>query len=257
MGLFSRKPVESEEEIEPGRTKARSWWYSLYHRTYDIRAKTMAVEAHEHNPNARFLDCGAGGGGYTMRIVDWIGTKDAWGLEVDPDLVAECKSRGLNMVHGDLGEPWDIPSDSIDIAHASGIIDHIFDTDKFFEEVRRTLKPGGYIMILNNNLAAYHHIFTLLCGRQPAVSHISERALVGTLRLDGEHWGLLGPQRLKRSFTTYGMQCLLEYYGFRIEMVKGVGFYPLPPQLSRIPNAIDKYHAAYFIIKARKPKRFE
>lgn len=224
----------------------------LYHNTYDVEAKNTAIKMHEVNPKARFLDCGPGGGEYTMRIAKRIGTKDVWGLEIDNELVAQCEARGINMVQGDLGEKWDFGDNSFDILHASGIIDHLFDTDTFLEESYRTLKQGGYLLILNNNLSAYHHIFTLLMARQPSVAHISEKALVGTLGLDGEHWGLLGPQRLKRAFTTYGMVRLLEFYGFKVEKVVGVGFYPFPAKVARLFCKLDKLHSAYFIIKARK-----
>lgn len=226
---------------------------TMYFSTYDGTAKLVAIKEHEHNPHAKFLDCGCGRGEYSIRIAQWIGTKDAWGLEVDKEIAEDACNKGIKAIVGDLGETWNFKDNTFDILHASGIIDHLFNTDKFISEAYRVLKPGGYLLILNNNLAAYHHIFSLLMGRQPLVAHISELALVGTLGADGEHWGMLGPQRLKRSFTTYGMKKMLELYGFRIENTKGVGYYPLLASWARPFCALDKYHSTYFIIKARKP----
>ena len=187
-----------------------------------------------------------------MRIAQHIQTKDIWGIEFDPDLQAECSQRGININSYDLSTRWNYDSNAFDILHASGIIDHLFDTDNFMEEAYRVTKPGGYFIMLNNNLCGWHHILTLVMGRQPAVAHISERGMMGTLGMDGVHWGLLGSQRLKRVFTTYGMMKMMEYYGFTVEKVKGVGWYPFPPQFARALCAVDKMHAAYFVIKARK-----
>jgi SAM-dependent methyltransferase len=231
----------------------KDYLQKVYYATYDGTAKIVAIKEHDQKPNARFLDCGCGRGEYTMKIAEWIGTKNVSGLEVDTDIANDARDRGISAVVGDLGAPWVFKSNSFDALHASGIIDHIFNTDMFMQEAFRVLKPGGYLLVLNNNLAAYHHIFSLLLGRQPVVSHISEKALVGTLGTDGEHWGTLGPQRLKRSFTAYGMAKMMELYGFKVESIKGVGYYPFPPKFTKLFCAIDKYHSTYFIIKGRKP----
>ncbi len=61
----------------------------------------------------------------------------------------------------------------------------------------------------------------------------------------------LGPGHL-RIFTFGSLKELLEYHGFQIAKTVGSGFYPFPPPIARFLCSIDKKHAAYIVVKARK-----
>lgn len=89
-------------------------------------------------PAAKALDMGAGGRRLSKQIktVDFVDTGDT-------DYICDVCSVPL-------------PDSSIDLIIATGLIEHLEDSDRFFEECDRLLKPGGKIHIEVPFLQQYH-----------------------------------------------------------------------------------------------------
>jgi SAM-dependent methyltransferase len=51
-----------------------------------------------------------------------------------------------------------IPSCSVDMVICSGIIEHISDINSIFKEIRRILKPKGYIFIVSSNAMSFTYL---------------------------------------------------------------------------------------------------
>jgi SAM-dependent methyltransferase len=60
---------------------------------------------------------------------------------------------------------------------ATEIIEHVFDTDGFLLEIKRILKPGGYLIISTPNLVSLRSRLGTLMGRLPA--HVEYRTTEG------------------------------------------------------------------------------
>ena len=209
----------------------------------------------EVNPDAKLLDCGCGAGEITMEIARQVGTKQVWGIEIVENAAAKAEERGIKVSRGDLNEPFPFDSENFDIVHAANIIEHLYDTDMFLEEVHRVLKVGGYFLVSTCNLAALHNIFSLLLGRQPPLAQVSDKIMVGMWSSKGGPWTeYLEPRRPqhRRIFTLKALEGLLQYYGFHVEKSVGAGFYPLPLVLAGVMCKVDKRHSAYIAVKARK-----
>ena len=58
-----------------------------------------------------------------------------------------------------------------DTVVACEIIEHIWDSDRFLQEIRRVLEPRGRLIITTPNLASLGRRFMLLCGRNPHVDN--------------------------------------------------------------------------------------
>ncbi|MEI8067724.1 MAG: class I SAM-dependent methyltransferase [Candidatus Shapirobacteria bacterium] len=56
-----------------------------------------------------------------------------------------------------------------DIVIAGEIIEHIYDTDQFLKEIRRILKPNGYLLISTPNIASLPRRLMLLLGINPII----------------------------------------------------------------------------------------
>jgi len=206
----------------------------------------------EPDENAKILDCGCGNGDFTTELANRIGTSHVYGVELIEELAEAAENRGIKVYQANLNEKLPIGDETFDVVHANQIIEHLFETDRFIREIYRVLKQGGYAIISTPNLASLHSIVSLLFGKQPLTAHISNEIKVGTLVNPrySKHSGK-GSAHL-RIFTYDGLKKLFEYYGFRIEKIIGVGYYPFPTRIARLLSQLDKRHAAYLTMKVRR-----
>lgn len=224
---------------------------TLYHNTdYENRRHILALV--ESNPDAQLLDCGCGSGDFTRQVAEKIGTSHVSGIECISEV--ELVSRGsIQIVHSDLNDHFPFDNESFDVVHANQIIEHLYETDTFIEEIYRVLKKNGYAVISTPNLAALHNILSLVFGKQPFSAHVSNKVIVGN-SFDPKH-GFKHANRGEihlRVFTYESLVELFEYHGFTVEKIYGAGYYPFPEPIARILAMIDKRHAVYLTIKVRK-----
>ena len=99
-------------------------------------------------------------------------------------------------------------------------------------EVRRVVRPGGFLVLGVPNLAAMHNRLLLLAGRQPTTLHIT----------NGDH---------VRAFAASSMTRVLERdMKFRVEQLIGVGIPPVTSAL--LPRLLrDLGHTVIWVL--RKP----
>lgn len=73
------------------------------------------------------------------------------------------------------GDIWDAkyPDDYFDFIHISHVIEHVLDPRAYIVEMRRIVKPGGYIAIgtpnISSNLYRFHRWSKLLCLQIPDI----------------------------------------------------------------------------------------
>jgi ubiquinone/menaquinone biosynthesis C-methylase UbiE len=117
----------------------------------------------------------------------------------------------------------------------------------FLKEIYRILKPGGYIVLSTNNLAAAHWIVMFILGIQPPTATVSDEMQVKDFN------NVPGERLHHRLFTLRGLERVFRYFGFKVEKSIGTYYPPFPLWVSRVLCKIDKYHASCITIKARKP----
>ena len=206
----------------------------------------------EPDAEGTLLDLGCHDGAWTLRVAERMGTKRVLGVEYSEAACEAARGRGVDARVGDLNASFPFGDASVDAVHSNQVIEHLHDTDRFLDEVRRVLRPGGYAVISTENLASWTNVWPLFLGWQPfSLTNVSRaRGGIGNpLALHaGEHtreasWGHV------RVFTLRGLREVVEAHGLRVEKVMGAGYYPLPAALGRVhPN-----HAHFITVKARKP----
>ncbi len=212
----------------------------------------LVLDALPVGPKIVYLDLGCGDGKKTTNRGLIIGTKEILGIEGNKDYIGSSKKRETKILNANLNTSWPIGSSSIDCITATEVIEHLSDLDNFFSESKRTLKKGGRIIISTENLAGYHNIFALLLGNQPYIGpYLSVNFPIGHRPCAKYYKG-----KSQKFFphlnvmTTKALMQLLVKYGFKVNQVTGVGFYPLPPFLAGIFAKIDKNHASYCVVTA-------
>jgi SAM-dependent methyltransferase len=217
-----------------------------------IRCRQAELELFEYNPNAEFLDCGCRDGEFTLKKAAKIGTKKIRGIEILEKTAVIAQARGIKVYRRDLQKGLPFENETLDVVSASQIIEHLPDTDGFLREVNRVLKKGGYVIISTPNLASLDSILLLIGGWQPASANVSEETCAGVFSLIGAKICIDDGPRHQRLFTLKALRELMQYHGFTIVREHGSGFYPLPLPFDRICASINRHHATFIVIKAKK-----
>ena len=223
----------------------------------------------EFSPSATLLDLGCGGGDVTRSFATRIGAKSVLGIEYDPDAGREASRKGIHVIRADLSERWPIADETVGVCLSSQNIEHMHRTRFYCKEICRVLVPGGYAIILTENLASWPNIFALLFGWQPFSTtnmdcsgglgcpltwHLDQPRnpdQIATMRLLFEE-GMTGVGHV-RVLAFQGLRDVLIDAGLRVESLEGAGYFPFSGQVSRWLSRLDPRHAHFLVVKARKP----
>lgn len=215
----------------------------------DRAVKATTLRLLEPNLDAVVLDCGPGNCVFAREVQRRVGASTLYVVDKRPNRVALAKTQGWIARYSDMN--YKIPYDDsmFDIIHAGQLIEHLNHTDTFVKEVCRTLKPGGYCVMSTPNLASWHNVLWLVMGRQPHVAMVSDEIVRWKLA-DEE----IDEPKHRRLFTIEGLSMLLEHHGLAVEKSCGAGYYPLFGAPAGLASRLDKHHAAYIVVKARRSK---
>lgn len=125
--------------------------------------------------------------------------------------------------------------------------------DNFVSETFRVLKPGGYTITTTENGSSWHNILAAIMGWQ---TFSSSCCSIKTLGLGNPLALHRGPSNHPVSmthkviFNFLGFKEIYQIHGFNQLEILGSGYYPL---FSALGN-LDKRHAHFLALKARKPK---
>ncbi|MBN1522738.1 MAG: class I SAM-dependent methyltransferase [Candidatus Aureabacteria bacterium] len=112
------------------------------------------------DPSFVVLDIGCGRGAYAkdkvflrknLRILRGKVDK-VIGIDVDPSARKNQFIDEFRLIENDS---WPVEQDSVDLAVCDNVLEHIENPDKFFSEVCRVLKNGGYLCIRTPNRWSY------------------------------------------------------------------------------------------------------
>jgi len=94
-----------------------------------------------------------------------------YGLDASDHAVEKCRRKKIKIKQFFLNDQEKIPfkSNFFDLIIAGEIIEHIYDTDFFLEEISRLLKPNGYLLISTPNIASLGRRLLLLLGISPLI----------------------------------------------------------------------------------------
>lgn len=139
------------------------------------------------------------------------------GLDMSMNALNMAKKKGIECVSANA-ENLPFKDASFDVIVASEIIEHIFDTGGFLDEINRILKLNGELILTTPNLALLDNRLRLLLGLQP---HYCET------ELDGNAGHI-------RCFTKKSLKSLIEKHGFVVEKIRSdILFIPILNTLLR------------------------
>lgn len=192
------------------------------------------------------------------------------GIDHDRSVLSDSVLTSAEKLQADLNVSIPLSNESVDLITAIDVIEHLVEPAIFVREAYRVLKPEGYLVIDTPNLASWHNVFALVCGFQPfsgpniTTMQDSESRFITEMRRLTYSWSQEGDyvrnreRRLSRHIVvmTYkALLRLLDSQGFRVEIVRGFGYYPFPHPMAKILQRLDRTHVHHIVLKARKPRQ--
>jgi SAM-dependent methyltransferase len=112
------------------------------------RRLKMILDAAGERLSGRALVDGCGVGMYLHHLGQVV--DDITGLDIEFDRLQAAKTTGGKLVNG-AGEALPFPAESFDLLLSHEVLEHVQDDRKTIEEILRTLKPGGRLMLFCPN----------------------------------------------------------------------------------------------------------
>jgi len=197
------------------------------------------------------LDVGCGDGSITVEVARAVGAEEVYCVEISERAAQIAASRGIKVFVGDVSrDPIPLSSESVDLAVALDVIEHLLNPDHMLREVRRVIKPSGLLVVSTVNLGNWLNRLIFLLGYQPYYAEVSTEVLAGV------PWRYKRPSGDIRSFTLRALIELLEHHGFQV--VRTVGVAEGGP-LNRAVRLLDKLFALrpslarQIVVAARRP----
>lgn len=178
------------------------------------------IQLVESKPGEILVDVGSGDGSITMLLAKKSRSYTV-ALDISHKAIRITKSKGLEAVVCDVTTGFPFRDCSVDHLFCGALVEHLFDVDGLFDEIKRTLKPGGYCLLTTPNLGWIPNRFLLLLGLNPIFTEPSHRYDVTgffartRLRVASGHLHL---------FTQRALVALLKLHGFHVEKIKGARF---------------------------------
>lgn len=201
---------------------------------------------------AKILDIGCAQGTEVIKMVKNIAKPKIWGVDIDNLAVSKAKKLGIIALKCNIEEGLPFRPNFFDAIIANQIIEHIHSVDLFVKEIKRVLKPNGYLIISTENLSSWHNLFALILGWQAFSQHISTLANIGNPMRMTNYTGYDISGMHDKIFTPMGLKELFKLYDFKIEKFFGAGYYPFTSILSELLSKVDPIHTSFIGLKAKK-----
>lgn len=176
-GLVFVTPQPARPSLEQAYDEAyyAPWESQLRDRDRIWRRRIERVER-LCRPLGRLLDVGCGTGDF-LRVARGRGWQVS-GTEISPYAVKAAAAEGLEVKPGEVWEAG-FPPGAFDVVTCWHVIEHVADPRRVIEEIRRVLKPGGWLVLATPNLddRIFRAAYVLARGRRPPLFEPDEREL--------------------------------------------------------------------------------
>jgi ubiquinone/menaquinone biosynthesis C-methylase UbiE len=116
---------------------------------------TDVVESLDLAPGDRVADLGAGKGYFIPYLTRAVPDGRVYAVEIDPERIEDLEERfghdeGVQVVSGQPDDPG-LPDASVDVVLIVNTYHHIEDREAYFRGLRRDLRPGGRVAIVDGD----------------------------------------------------------------------------------------------------------
>ena len=171
--------------------------------------------------NTKILDIGCADGSFAKFLKQQ--GYDAYGTDISEKAINKAAKFGIKAKWCDIEQGINFSDNFFDIVIASEIIEHLYDTDYFLQELKRVTKDNGYLFLSTPNLASLKNRIRLLFGKYPQYSEF---------RLGPDQAGHI------RNYTVNTLKSQLEKNNWQIIKITSPNF--ICPMAKNIPIFLKK-----------------
>lgn len=139
---------------------AHAWSPSRFDLTRAARLRDLLTR----RPPGPVLDVGCYDGQFIGRVLPGV---RATGVDVSAMALELARRTGLRVVRAQVETSLPFRDAVFATVVAAEVIEHVFDTQAFVDELARVVRPGGWVAITTPNLVALSGRAQLLLGRSP------------------------------------------------------------------------------------------
>jgi len=143
-------------------------------QNYQNCSQRLKIMASLVPANKKILDLGCGTGDF-IKILKTKSSK-VEGADISKKVANIGKKNGLIIKVANLTKKFPYNNNTFDVITAGELIEHIYDTDFFLEEIKRILKKNGTFILSTPNLATLGRRLMLLFGINPLIETSLENA---------------------------------------------------------------------------------
>jgi 2-polyprenyl-3-methyl-5-hydroxy-6-metoxy-1,4-benzoquinol methylase len=161
--MKTTKPSEINKETFDEISQAEEWYYKQH--SPRIRILMEIFKSIENKEIVADIGCFTG---IISQEYFKHGAKIVEGFDVSEKALEKASKRLTKVYKWKAGEEvCPVENERYDVIIASEIIEHVFDTDFFIEELKRILKPNGRIIITTPNMHSAINRLLFLMGKFP------------------------------------------------------------------------------------------
>ena len=150
--------AQSSHTMDHGFSGAEQWATRFDDPKRDASQKPREViDALALNPDSVIADIGSGTGYFAVRFAHVAPKGRVYGVDIEPDMVKylaeRAKREGLQNLTAVAGTPADprLP-EKADLVIMVNVFHHIGDRERYFRNLRGSLKPGGRLAIIDHSM---------------------------------------------------------------------------------------------------------
>jgi ubiquinone/menaquinone biosynthesis C-methylase UbiE len=182
----------------------------------------------------RVADIGCRSGAQAAYYKEQAGIREMHGFDISPTPLVEAQKKGVITHEWISGvSPCPVEDNFFDVVIAGDLIEHLFDTDVFLEELWRIVHSGGYLLITTPNIAWWWSRLRFLFGKVPCG--------IGSVSLQHSQDCVIDIKHLRVSVNSEWINLFVQH-GFECISVAG---YNYPGLLQRPFDRLDRILTVY------------
>jgi len=142
--------------IDPGH-----WRKESFTRPWYIKALKIMPNAINHS----IIELGSGGGEFAKKLKLLV--KKIICVDGSKIYVNKLRQQGFNAIKVDLNQKLPFKTHQFDGAVSLEVIEHLYNAENFLKEIKRILKPKGWLIISTPNIAWWGYRLSSLFGNPP------------------------------------------------------------------------------------------